>query len=260
MSARLLLLTALCSTAASAHIKLTAPAPALVTDAAGNPQKTAPCGGAGTASNQVTTVVAGSQLLVQWLDTVPHPGHYRISIAPNPNQFVDPAHVETTTNCVSATVQSPVMAPTLADGVLPHTTGAVNMPREVSVTVPSTPCADCTLQLLQFMSSHAPPCFYYQCAKLRIVAADAGTPSDAGSADAGGSDAGPGPTPDAGAGDAGTDGGAAGGDAGASPDGGVGALEPAGGCGCTASPGLLAVLALAAWAARRRTVSPPRVC
>ncbi len=235
---------------AHAHIKLLTPTPTVVTDAFGNPQKVAPCGGAGTASNQVTTVVAGSQLRVQWTDTVPHPGHYRISIAPNRNQFVDPPHVVMNNDCKSATVQSPVVSPTLVDGLFPHTTGATGMMRETFVTVPSTPCADCTLQLLQFMSVHTPPCFYYQCAALRIVAADAGVDAgaDAGRLDAGSAaDAGVGQT------DAGPDGGD-GLDSGVDPDAGIGGtrdagpgvVEPPVGCGCHSSTPALAMLLAAA--------------
>lgn len=246
----------LVATSALAHIHLDSPPSFQVTDALGNPQKTAPCGGAGTASNVVTTVEAGSTLTVTWTDTIPHPGHYRISVAPNQMDFVTPVPVLSNggTNCQSAPIESNPVLPTVADGVFPHTTGATGMVRSYEITVPMMSCDTCTLQLMQFMASHAPPCFYYQCATLRIVLPDAGAPMDAGTVeDAGtpadaGSDAGT--TTDAGTStDAGT-----GTDAGTMADGGT---DPgtAGGCGCSTPVDVSALglaLVLFARAARRR--------
>jgi hypothetical protein len=106
------------------------------------------------------------------------------------------------------------------------------MRRSYDITVPMMSCDTCTLQLMQFMSSHAPPCFYYQCATLRIVMPDAGVAMDAGTdGDAGmGMDAGANPD------DAGTttDAGANPGiDAGTTVDGGHEPGGNAGACGCT---------------------------
>lgn len=244
----------LTATSAFAHIHLDSPASFQVTDALGNPQKTAPCGGPGTPSNVVTTVEAGSTLTVSWTDTIFHPGHYRISIAPSQADFVTPTPVITNNNCESAPIESTPALPTVADGVYPHTTGTSGMTRSYDITVPMMSCDTCTLQLVQFMASHAPPCFYYQCATLRIVLPDAGTPADAGS----GADAGPdaGSSTDAGTdtdagtmADAGTDT-----DAGTMADGGTDP-GPAGGCGCSTPADVSALglaLVLLARAARRR--------
>jgi MYXO-CTERM domain-containing protein len=237
---------------ALAHIKLTSPESWQVTDSLGNPQKTAPCGEAGTASNVVTTVEAGSQLSVEWTDTIFHPGHYRISIAPNQGDFVDPVPVVNAGNCESAAIESTPTLPTIADGVYPHTTGSSGMARAYSITVPMMSCANCTLQLVQFMASHAPPCFYHQCATLRIVLPDAGTP-DAGQPDAGnavdaGTDAGTMMTDAGSMSDAGTMPGTDGGTADAGTDPGT-----SGGCGCSTPAVDASWLALVlALAARRR--------
>lgn len=228
---------------ALAHIKLTLPANWQVTDLYGGPNKAEPCGEAGTPTGVVTEVVAGSQLTVSWTEPIPHPGHFRIGIATDPAQFVSPVPVLNGggTNCASAPIESPVVSPTLVDGLFPHT--ATASPYTTTVTVPMISCANCTLQLMQFMSSHAPPCFYYQCAKLRIVMpADAGV--DAGTQDAGSaSDAGP--SDAGGGGDAGstTDAGSSSGtDAGMTADGGPDPVNPQVGCGCTSTPfGALAV-------------------
>lgn len=223
---------------ALAHIKLTLPSSWQVTDAYGGPNKTGPCGEAGTPTGLVTEVVAGSQLTVSWTEPIAHPGHFRISIAPDPTQFVTPIPVLTGsgTNCSSAPIQSPAVYPTLVDGLFPHTTSMA--PYTTTVTVPMMSCANCTLQLMQFMSSHPPPCFYYQCAKLRIVmpavdagVGDAGTDAGAPAFDAGTiNDAGTvidaGSTTDAGSRN----------DAGMTSDGGPDDMVNPMGCGCSSTP------------------------
>ncbi len=178
----------LVASSALAHIKLSVPPSFQVTDALGSPNKAAPCGGPGTATNTVTTVEAGSQLTVTWLEPILHPGHFRIGIATNPADFVTPVPVLTGngTNCSTAPIASSPAYPTIADGVFVHTAASPTGSWTTTVTVPMVSCENCVLQLMQFMSSHGPPCFYYQCATLRIVMPDAGQPVvDAGIVDAG---------------------------------------------------------------------------
>ncbi|MEW5742668.1 MAG: SCE4755 family polysaccharide monooxygenase-like protein [Myxococcota bacterium] len=241
MTRALALTLLLAGTQALAHIKLTSPTSWQVTDSLGNPQKVGPCGEAGTASNVVTTVEAGSQLSVEWTDTIFHPGHYRISIAPDMNDILTPTPVVMMNDCKSAPIESTPVLPTVADGVFPHTTGSSGMTRSYSITVPMMSCDDCTLQLMQFMSAHTPPCFYFQCAKLRIVMPDAGQP-DAGVADAGQPDAGSQPDAGVDAGQGSDAGVTPQPDAGGSADGGT---EPttSGGCGCS-TPSELSALGL----------------
>jgi hypothetical protein len=106
--------------------------------------------------------------------------------------LIDPVATVTANDCKSAVIQNPVVSPTLLDGLYPHATGAMGHVYTQTITVPSTPCNNCTLQLLQFMSSHPPDCFYHQCANLKIVARDAGVGvPDAGAKDSGVADAGP---------------------------------------------------------------------
>lgn len=165
------------ASSASAHFKMMSPTEWLVTDGYGDPQKTGQCGAAsGSLSNAVTTVVAGSKLHVKWVETVLHPGHFRIAIAADRAQFTDPVVTTQNGNCISAAVQSPVIAPVLVDGLFEHSRAAPNNTYETDITVPSTPCEHCTLQVVQFMSAHTAPCIYYHCADLRIVSADAGVP------------------------------------------------------------------------------------
>lgn len=152
-----------------AHIKLSEPMSFQVTDGLGAPQKLAPCGGDGEATTAVTTVEAGSQLTVSWKETIYHPGHFRISIAKSSSEFVTPEPVLNNGACGTAPVENPVAYPTVVDGLFEHSS-AGSGDWSTSITVPSDlECDHCVLQLMQFMSKHPTPCFYYQCATLKIV-------------------------------------------------------------------------------------------
>ena len=67
------------------------------------------------------------------------------------------------------------MAPVIADGLFVHATGVTDQVFETDVNMPSD-TGTYTLQVLEFMSSHAPPCFYHHCAVLELVDGDAGIP------------------------------------------------------------------------------------
>src|SRR4030095_1337561 len=73
--------------AGDAHFKLLEPASWLVASDRGDPQKAAPCGGdaksAGTPSNIVGKAVGGDKIHIKVLETVYHPGHYRVALAVN---------------------------------------------------------------------------------------------------------------------------------------------------------------------------------
>lgn len=167
-------MTTLVLVLALGHIKLSAPQSTMMQNTLGDPQKTAPCGGNGTPTNAVTEVQAGSQLEVRWTETIGHPGHFRIGIARSPSDFVTPTAVVMNNDCKSAPIEANPSYPTLVDGLFAHTNMPSNVQRSTTITVPMMSCENCTLQLLQFMSNHAPGCFYYQCANLRIVMPDAG--------------------------------------------------------------------------------------
>lgn len=162
---------------ADAHFKLLVPADALSTNATGDPQKDAPCGdAAGTPSGKVTKVGAGTRLVVRWAETIVHPGHFRISIAKNQSEFKTPEPVVVDNDCKSVAIEDPPVAPTVADFVEDHETGTSGATYQHEITVPEEPCEDCYLQVTQFMRQHAPGCFYYHCAKIRIVAGYTGAP------------------------------------------------------------------------------------
>lgn len=155
--------------AASAHITLTSPKPRTAE------QKEGPCGEAGSKrGTNVTRFASGEKITVTWKETVPHPGHFRISFdAEGQSGFVDP---KTATEMNSA--------PTVLVDDIADKTGTQTYSQEV--TLPDVECENCTLQLIQLMTDKPPygdgNDLYYQCADIALSrsatpAADAGSSS-----------------------------------------------------------------------------------
>jgi hypothetical protein len=102
----------------------------------------------------------------------------------------------------------------IVDDKLDHTT-EFSSPQSFQVTLPTTTCTNCTLQVIEFMSDHGlndpGGCFYHHCAQVNLVAP--GTPiADAGVGGGSGSDSGSGSSGSpASGGGGGCDAGAAGG-------------------------------------------------
>jgi hypothetical protein len=175
------------SPAAKAHFRLLAPASWIEEDSLGNPQKEPPCGGEneGSRTGLLTTYRAGATITVAWQETVGHPGHFRIAVATDRKDFIDPP-VETTNGdgvsgvSIDAMVMDPPAYPVLADGLFRR--DLVIAPQEepfsTQVRLPDTTCERCTLQLIQFMGSHIPNYFYHHCADIRIVAASENVPDE----------------------------------------------------------------------------------
>jgi hypothetical protein len=169
---------------ADAHFRLVAPGNVVMQSADGSPQKMGPCGNEApqTPSNVVTPFRPGDTVTIRLEETIFHPGHYRVALAPNATSELpaDPPVTPGSTACGSTVIQSTPAFPVLADGMLQHTQ-ALNGEQSFQVKLPTNvSCSACTLQIIEFMSSHAAPCFYYHCAKISIQAA-----SDAGASDAG---------------------------------------------------------------------------
>jgi hypothetical protein len=166
------------SPSAQAHIKLMEPASWVVEDNMGNPQKTGPCGGdTVTTTGMVTNYEPGQQITVTWQETVGHAGHFRISLAKDRADLMDPV-VTTTTgdgttgNSISAEIMNPVANPVLVDNLFPrdNVTAPQAEPFTTTVTLPNEPCENCTLQVVQFMAQHPPGFFYHHCADVNVVA------------------------------------------------------------------------------------------
>lgn len=114
--------------------------------------KNGPCGGLARSAIP-TTVIGGSTITLQWLETIDHPGRYIFSLSLANDQGFN--------QNVLATI------PDLQDGAagLPHMYTA-------QLTIPNINCPTCTLQMIQSMEENpAAPTYYYSCADLNIVQA-----------------------------------------------------------------------------------------
>ncbi|HEU4412199.1 MAG TPA: SCE4755 family polysaccharide monooxygenase-like protein [Polyangiaceae bacterium] len=227
---------------AGAHIQLTYP-PARTLE-----QKTGPCGSDdNTRSTNVTVLQPGQKIVVEWDETVEHPGHFRISFDEDgADDFATPASSEASCS------NDKVLVDLIPDRVVSGSDGRYRQ----EITLPSVECETCTLQLIQVMTDKPPYTtdaasndLYFQCADLALR----GRPSSAPPAAAcqiAGEGGGGGEPAGAGGGPAG-----AGGRSGAS----AAADEGGGDDGCALGGGrggvgawLVAASALAALATRRR--------
>ena len=267
------LLFALVPSPASAHFAIDypdaatpgpSPVPWWHQDALGSPQKLGPCGdeedatdGGGGPTHAITTFEAGQTISLQWTETISHTGWYRIAIAADRNSFVDPPIViDSSGNSADAGVEDPPVLPVLADGVYRHTIGLGQTWPPYSITLPKTPCAKCTIQIIQVMLDHPsnlgnlpdgspnPDGFlYHHCMDVSIVASDGGAVSEP---DGGGNVG----TPDGGGGGGGSGSGSGGGGSVGTPDGGsvvsgadggtnsgFSATSSGSGCGCSVAAG-----------------------
>ena len=194
---------------AAAHIQLTSPTPRSPS------QKDGPCGPLNpTRGTNVTVFEPGATIEVRWNETINHPGHYRISFDLDGQDFVFPP---------TATGSTEGMPNVVKDLIADRAGGAY----VETITLPNMACENCTLQLIQVMTDKPPYTvgaasddLYFQCADIAL------RPSAAV--------------------DGGVDAAAAGPDAGSDSDGGVGATDLVGGCGCRTSHGQPAGLLLAA--------------
>lgn len=155
---------------AEAHFKLNAPAAMLQqSEPYGDPQKSPPCGGnPGTPTNAVTAVQSGTMLSISITETIGHPGHYRVALAPSVAEL-PPAPTVTDANCDGLVPTSNPMLPILGDGLFRHTTRVSGVTQTFQVPIPAgMTCTNCVLQVLEYMADHAQPCFYYHCAKVNI--------------------------------------------------------------------------------------------
>ena len=185
-------------TATDAHFKLVEPAPWIIENERGDPQKAGPCGGSnsdwGTASNIVTKVVGGSMLPLKILETIYHPGHYRVALAVNSPTELPPDPVTKTRPShrgewdrpwsVAAMIEVPAQPPLLADGLfIHHTREETPIEFETEIRIPNINCDKCTMQVIQWMAEHAynnPGGYsYHHCAHLQITA-DTSQPLDEG--------------------------------------------------------------------------------
>ncbi len=109
----------------------------------------APCPG----DYPVTTLQAGTQLKIEWKETINHDGNFRLAFA---------------SSAPDATTKAAMDGGVVIE--IPDENGTSGATLSQTITVPSTPCDLCTIQLRQFMMGAANP-YYYSCAAVKIVAA-----------------------------------------------------------------------------------------
>jgi MYXO-CTERM domain-containing protein len=171
------LLSVVLSSSAEAHIRMVFPNPRH--PGMGPPLKEPPCGVAGEKRSKIiNTFKPGEKITVKWVEYISHPGHFRIAFLPDGDAFTDPKSY--------TDVMKPEAPPILADGLYDHPDGPDGKMYEQEITLPTTPCSNCTLQLIQMMTEKKPygdgNDVYHECAD--IVLAGAATPGDAGATDA----------------------------------------------------------------------------
>ena len=182
---------------ATAHIHLTSPKAR--TDSLTGDQKAQHCGVANQVRvpTRVTTFKPGETITVTWMETIQHPGYFRIAFQPNGSVFNIPAagngppagfpSVDQTgmTDAATGTI---ILKDRIPDGML-----------STQVTLPNMECSNCTLQFIQVMTDKAPYTIdansddiYFNCADITLSNAappppmvDAGVPAgdDAGTTD-----------------------------------------------------------------------------
>jgi hypothetical protein len=145
---------------ADAHIEMTSPAPRELA------QKAGPCGNTGSKrGTKVTAFRPGQTITVEWDETVDHPGHFRLAFDESGNDsFQDPNRPDDN------------FPQTLADQIADRSGGGHYSQQ---ITLPNISCTNCTLQLMQIMTTAVPyDSFYFQCADL--VLGDGGDPEPTG--------------------------------------------------------------------------------
>jgi MYXO-CTERM domain-containing protein len=175
---------------AEAHTRLVAPEPLSQDDNL----KAGPCGctvGVNCDANYtVSSYEVGQQVNVTWEETINHDGDFRVAFSPK-----KPADV------TEADFDNAIIKATQADAQ----NGGVGT---MMITLPATPCDECTIQVRQFMAGAADP-YYFSCAAVRILDPNgAGGGGTGGASGAGGglvgSGGAPGGTTSGGGGDGGT--------------------------------------------------------
>ncbi len=247
--------------AGQAHFILKSPENWREQNGLGDPQKTGPCGEGGSAAptGVVTQFQEGQTITITIDEVIFHPGHYRVALAvQDRSELPAPPAVtpDSSSECGSAEIQDPPVFPILADGLLEHSS-EFNGEQTMQVKLPDgVTCDKCTLQIIEFMSAHSAPCFYYHCADIAISPASL----DGGAAGSGGNGGNGGNGGTTGSGGTTGTGGAAGAAAGAAGAAGTNSGDDSSsdeGCSCSL-PGrnrgddLAALAALAALAIARR--------
>jgi MYXO-CTERM domain-containing protein len=169
------------SGSAYAHIKLKAPK----SRDPNTELKSPPCGPAvSKRSTNVAMFTPGQKIMVEWDETIQHPGHYRIAFDVDGQDFKDPTSF---TDIATAGKDLGSGVTVLMDGIMDMTgRGAAY---KVEITLPDVECETCTLQLIQVMTDKSPygngDDIYHECADLVLERAPGAAAGSGGSSAAG---------------------------------------------------------------------------
>src|SRR5580700_4800413 len=170
---------------AVAHFRLLEPASWLQeSEALGDPQWSAPCGGTltnpGKPTGAITKIQGGDKLRIRIREMAFHPGFYRVALSVNSRAELPPdpeAASEPGANgrprSVSGAIHYPPSPPVLADGLFMHVE-PFDKEQEANIEIPNINCTKCTLQVIEFMTAHGRnkdgDYTYHHCADLQIRA------------------------------------------------------------------------------------------
>ncbi len=156
---------------AQAHIQQTFPATRTES------QKQGPCGLTDSTRGPEQVFEPGETITVTWNETVEHPGHYRIAFDVDGEDFPLPNNPDDNFDV------------TLVDQIPDRNVNGADRTYSQEITFPDVECENCTLQLIQIMTTNIPyNSFYFQCSDISLRAGGGSGP-DAG-AGGGNSDAG----------------------------------------------------------------------
>jgi hypothetical protein len=169
----------------AAHFRLLEPASWLQeSEALGDPQWSAPCGGTltdpGKPTDAITRIQGGEKLRLRIREMAFHPGFYRVALSVNSRSELPPdpeARSELGANgrprSISGAIQYPPSPPVLADGLFMHV-AAFDKEQEADIEIPNINCTKCTMQVIEFMGAHGfnkdGGYTYHHCADLQIRA------------------------------------------------------------------------------------------
>jgi len=182
---------------ALAHVELLSPPPRLPGQANGNQLKSKPCGQTTNkrTTDKITTFAPGQKVDLKIREYVNHPGYFAVAFDPDGDDSF-PFPRENMDKIVAASDDPKAMFP-LSDTVLGIRTDkdkdcyTENAEHEctISITIPNVTCANCTLQVTQFMYDKLGDDndneYYYQCADIKIEGAGSGGSGSGGAASAG---------------------------------------------------------------------------
>jgi len=169
----------------AAHFRLLEPASWLQeSEAFGDPQWSAPCGGTltdpGRPTGAITRIQGGDKLHIRIREMAFHPGFYRAALSVNSRAELPPdpearseSGADGRPRSVSGAIQYPPPPPVLADGLFMHV-APFDKEQEADIEIPNINCTKCTLQVIEFMAAHGfnkdGGYTYHHCADLQIRA------------------------------------------------------------------------------------------